>query len=290
MKTLSRIGLLVTFLYASFAVTAQTDLKNYLGEYEVEEGPFSTIKVTLEDGKLIGEAVGQGYSELSPSDQADVFNVVDYDGELTFIRNEQKVVASLELSINGSTMSASRKIPELSDYEGNFIFSDGPVAALLFEPEDGILMAEAGETGRGPVDATSNLDQFYGATYQSDIMFSRNEEGVVDSVFISVQGMTLEGGKEIEVSMEEIDENPFVGIYNLEAGSPIEEVMVEEKDGVLYGSSSQGEAELKPTDKENIFEIIGYDGEVEFQKNEDGKVISMKMSVQGQEMSGTKAN
>lgn len=290
MKTLSRIGLLITFLSATLAVTAQVDLKNYLGTYEVEEGPFSTIKVTLEDGKLTGEAVGQGYSELSPSDEADVFNVIDYDGELTFMRNEQKVVESLELSINGSIISANRNIPELSDYEGNFIFSDGPVSTLLFEPEDGVLMAEAGETGRGPVDATSNIDQFYGATYQSDIMFSRNEDGIVDSVFIDVQGMTLEGGKEMDAPMEELAENPYIGIYSLEAGSPIDEVLVEEKDGVLYGSSSQGEAELKPTDNENVFEIIGYDGEVEFQKNDEGKVISMKMNIQGQEMKGTKAN
>lgn len=289
MKFLSRCLFLAAFVSFGFATNAQSNLKNYLGEYSVAEGPLSTIKIYMDGDKLMGEAVGQGTSELSASDQADVFNVVDYDGELTFLRNEMKIVTGLELSINGTDISASREIPDLEEYNGTFIFSDGPVSELIFEAEDGQLMAEAGETGRGPVDATSNIDEFYGATYQSEIVFSRNDDNLIDSVFISVQGMVLEGAKEMDAPAEEM-ESPYVGVYELEPGSPISEVLVEEKDGVLYGSSEQGEAELKPTDNADIFEIIGYDGEVEFFKDDMGKVSSMVMRIQGQEMKATKAN
>lgn len=285
MKTLLRFSLSLCFLSIVSLSFAQSDMKNYLGEYTVEEGPFSTIKVTLENGKLMGEAVGQGYSELGSSDEVDVFNVIDYDGEITFLRDDKKIVNALELFINGSTISAKRKLPELTDFEGNFIFSDGPVSELYFEPEDGILMAEASETGRGPVDATSNLDQFYGATYQSDIVFSRNDEGVVDSVFISVQGMTLEGAKE----MDEVIESPYVGNYEFEAGSPVVAVEVYEKDGVLYGASDQGEAELKPTDRADVFEVVGYDGEAVFQKDDMGKITGMVLTIQGTELIAEKS-
>ncbi len=115
------VFLLVTGLFAlSFDVSAQTTttttvavdtlaLKEYVGKYKVKDAPIEDLIVTLQNGKLMGEAVGQGTAQLAPTAEADIFDVVGYDGKLVFIRNENKIVTKLKLSVQGQTMEGEKQ-------------------------------------------------------------------------------------------------------------------------------------------------------------------------------------
>lgn len=83
--------------------------KNYVGKYKMKDSPFEEIIVTLSAGKLMGEAVGQGSAELAPTKEADIFEVVGYDGKLEFVRNENKVITKLKLTMQGSTMEGDKQ-------------------------------------------------------------------------------------------------------------------------------------------------------------------------------------
>ncbi|GAB3519206.1 hypothetical protein [Emticicia fontis] len=83
--------------------------KSYVGKYKMKDSPFEEIIVTLKDGKLNGEAVGQGSAELAPTKDADVFEVVGYDGKIEFVRNETKMVTKVKLTMQGSTMEGDKQ-------------------------------------------------------------------------------------------------------------------------------------------------------------------------------------
>ena len=83
--------------------------KSYVGKYKMKDAPFEEIIVTLKDGQLNGEAVGQGSAPLAPTKDTDVFEVVGYDGKLEFVRNENKVVTKLKLTMQGSTLEGEKQ-------------------------------------------------------------------------------------------------------------------------------------------------------------------------------------
>ena len=113
--------LFIGLFACTFEVSAQTTAtptiaaldtvaaKSYVGKYKMKDAPFEEIIVTLQNGKLNGEAVGQGSAELAPTKEADIFEVVGYDGKLEFVRNENKVVAKLKLTMQGSTMEGDKQ-------------------------------------------------------------------------------------------------------------------------------------------------------------------------------------
>lgn len=114
-------ALLFIGLFAvTFDVSAQTNTttamaldtvaaKNYVGKYKMKDSPFEEIIVTLKDGKLAGEAVGQGSAELLPTKEIDIFEVVGYDGKVEFVRNETKTVTKIKLTMQGSTMEGEKQ-------------------------------------------------------------------------------------------------------------------------------------------------------------------------------------
>ena len=64
-----------------------SQLKQYVGNYTVATGDVKEIIVTLEQGKLVGEAVGLGQSTLQPdADQRDAFIVPDPNGGSDVVR------------------------------------------------------------------------------------------------------------------------------------------------------------------------------------------------------------
>lgn len=78
--------------------TAQ--LRTYVGKYTAEGAPFEAVLITLENGKLQGEAVGQGKAELMPDTKAaDTFNAVGYDATVTFARDADRRVTKLTLRL-----------------------------------------------------------------------------------------------------------------------------------------------------------------------------------------------
>jgi hypothetical protein len=104
----------------TFEVAAQTTpttvatvdtlvLKEYVGKYKIKDAPIEDLIVTLQDGKLMGEAVGQGTAQLALTKEIDIFDVVGYDGKVEFIRNETKAVVKLKLSIQGNIMEGEKQ-------------------------------------------------------------------------------------------------------------------------------------------------------------------------------------
>lgn len=111
--------LVLGFLAFNFDVSAQTSpttttvdtlaYKEYVGKYKVKEGPIEDLIVTIQNGKLMGEAVGQGSAQLLATKDPDIFDVVGYDGKLEFIRNENRAVIKLKLSVQGTSMEGEKQ-------------------------------------------------------------------------------------------------------------------------------------------------------------------------------------
>lgn len=78
---------------------------SYVGEYEVT--PSFIITITIEGGKLIAQATGQGKLELFPISETDfTFKVVD--AQVTFVKNTQGQVTELILNQNGRKMPGKK--------------------------------------------------------------------------------------------------------------------------------------------------------------------------------------
>ena len=181
--------------FVSLSVFAQDNFKNYVGKYKFESAPIEEVIVSIKDGKLYGEAVGQGVAELAKTETTDVFDVLGYKGKATFIRNEQKNVDKITLIIEGANMDGVRQIPAQSDYVGSYTFESAPFEKINVSIEEGKLMIEAEGVGKGGIDATSNLDEFYQRDYNSSIIFVRDAANAIKSMSVSVQGSILEGKK-----------------------------------------------------------------------------------------------
>lgn len=79
----------------------------------------------------------------------------------------------------------------------------------------------------------------------------------------------------------------YVGKYNFPEGSAVPWVDVKIVNGVLYSESPAGSATLQRIEKD-IFSIVEYNGTAEFRRDADGKINSVKISVMGLEMEGSK--
>lgn len=84
--------------------------KEYLGKYKVKEAPIEELIISLQEGKLFGEAVGQGSAELKPTAEIDIFEVIGYDGTVEFVRNDLKAVIKIKLTLQGSTMEGEKQL------------------------------------------------------------------------------------------------------------------------------------------------------------------------------------
>ena len=78
-------------------------LSAYVGRYQIS--PQFILAVTLEDGKLMTQATGQGKLEVYPESETRFFLKV-VDAQLTFGRDEQGKVTHLTLHQNGRDMKA----------------------------------------------------------------------------------------------------------------------------------------------------------------------------------------
>jgi hypothetical protein len=88
------------------ATVLDTTLVNqYLGKYKSDMG---NIKVWIEKGQLLGELEGQESAELRLTEKPDVFTIVGMDGDVTFIRNEEKKVIKVKINAQGATIEGER--------------------------------------------------------------------------------------------------------------------------------------------------------------------------------------
>jgi hypothetical protein len=80
-------------------------VKPYIGKYKSEMG---SIKVWIENGQLLGELEGQGSGELRLTDKADVLTIVGMDGDVTFIRDDEKKVIKVKINAQGATIEGEK--------------------------------------------------------------------------------------------------------------------------------------------------------------------------------------
>lgn len=81
----------------------------------------------------------------------------------------------------------------------------------------------------------------------------------------------------------------YVGKFNFPQGSPVPFVDVKISNGSLIGESQMGIASLQRIEAD-VFSIVEYNGVAEFKRNGDGKVVSIKVTVNDLIMEGTREN
>lgn len=265
-------------------LTKAQDLKNYAGTYTFENASFSKVEVSVENGKLFGYEESAGKHELKPAGTADVYNIDGMDGQFIFGRNPAKVVVRATIKVEGNPFEGKRVFPAKTDYAGVYTISGAPFEKLTITVENGALQADAPGVGKGELLETSNIDEFLEPNNDAIISFSR-ENKEVTALVIAVQGSSIPGTKQKAGGNTG---NEYAGKYVFEEGSPIDAVMVELKDGKLYGSTSQGSAELRPTSTKDEYDVIGYDGKATFKRDSMQKISGLTLAVQGASLNATK--
>ena len=114
---------------------------------------------------------------------------------------------------------------------------------------------------------------------------------VTSSLFANAQtaGNTPSAQPQVTKTVGDIETlKEYTGEYKFKAGD-LDKLVISLKDGKLFGSvAGQGESELAPTDKKDIFTIVSYDTPVEFFRDADSKLKSLKFTIQGSEMEAEK--
>lgn len=88
---------------------------------------------------------------------------------------------------------------------------------------------------------------------------------------------------EAKVTSDTISLAEYAGEYKITAGD-FDKLNIVLKHGKLIGSiEGQGESELEPTDKKDIFVITNYQAPLEFFRDENGKLKKLRFSVSGQD-------
>jgi hypothetical protein len=83
--------------------------------------------------------------------------------------------------------------------------------------------------------------------------------------------------------------NAYVGKYTFPDGSPVKEISVAVENGTLMVASAMGNSEFKKTDTKDVFEVLAFGGLATFRRNDEGKVIGVKIEVQEIVLEGTRS-
>lgn len=84
---------------AAPVVETKTNIEDYVGKYKMTGLPFDYVEITVQDGKVIMNAGGQGGS-INPTDTPDKY---DADGKaiLNFVRNDVRKVTGVQMEAMG---------------------------------------------------------------------------------------------------------------------------------------------------------------------------------------------
>jgi hypothetical protein len=278
---------LLTFMFAALftqTISAQSTEKyqKYLGEYEMENAPVSTIIISIQDGSLWGEAVGQGESELMSTETENTFELESIPGAKVVFSKENNIINALELIMDQGKISGKRLFPSISEYTGIYTFEPGgPLSKLTITNEDGNMKVSTSEFGETIMTKTSKIDVFLEPNYQSDFNFKRNEAGEVSGLNIEVasQGISMKGIREMPLNLDF-----YAGAYEFpDMGFSLS---VENRDGRIYAFSDQGEGYMDATDKAHTFKADGMDVSLEFVMDSAKKISNIILNYQGQPMKG----
>lgn len=84
--------------------------QDYVGRYRVENANFEYATITVEEGRLYGQAEGQERSELVPETTPDQFNIPALNVKVRFVRNAQDQVSGLNIIMDEGTLTG-QKVP-----------------------------------------------------------------------------------------------------------------------------------------------------------------------------------
>lgn len=168
------------------------------------------------------------------------------------------------------------------EYVGKYKFDGAPFANIIISVEGSTIYAEAEGVGKGEVFASKNKDEYTEPNNDAILVFNRDASGMVVSLTVKVQGSELKGAKELDNNAK------YLGKYKFADDSAIPEIIISIKDGGLYGETEQGSASLKVTATKDIFEVVGYEGTVEFVNDSTGNISNIILVIQGMRMKGEK--
>lgn len=79
----------------------------------------------------------------------------------------------------------------------------------------------------------------------------------------------------------------YTGKYKFESG-PVAEVEVTLENGTLKVISAQGTSSLVKTEEADVFTLVEYEGKATFKRNEEKKIVGIKIEVMGMVLEGNK--
>ncbi len=79
----------------------------------------------------------------------------------------------------------------------------------------------------------------------------------------------------------------YTGRYKFPEGSAVTEVNITIENGLLFAGSAAGSSELKRIEKD-LFEVVAYAGKAIFKRNEEGKLVGVRIEVEDLILEGTK--
>ncbi len=165
------------------------ELEPYVGVYEIT--PDFAIDVTVEDGKVIAQATGQGRLFLD-GESATKFSVRGVDAKITFVRGDDGKFSRLILHQNGANRVAVRKVPKkdvpaavLEAYVGDYAIT--PEFVMTVTVEDGQLILQA--TGQGKLEFfPESPRKFFCKVVDAKITFMKGANGKVNRLILHQNG------------------------------------------------------------------------------------------------------
>ncbi|UBM60288.1 hypothetical protein LAG90_06480 [Marinilongibacter aquaticus] len=266
-------------LLSPWALSAQ-NIQQYVGKYAVENAPFSTVKIFQNEDKLIGEAVGQGRSELSKLEDEHAFGLTDYPGaSMVFSTNKKGHVNGFVLHIDGESISGTKVFPKNDEYLGKFQITDGPVSGVEIKDQDGQLRVWTAEYGEADLQSEGIVDQFRETGYGSLFTFLRNDKNEVSNIKIDLpsQGVFMEGKKMAAAGLEK-----YVGTFGLLDMDM--KIVIDLVDGQLQGTSPQGDFMLEAGEGQDVFIIPSVDAKFTYKFKDNGEVDELQIIYNGSEV------
>lgn len=177
--------------------TGDVDLQPYPGAYQLAEGFILTV--FIEDGRLFGQATGQGPFAMAPAGEhefvfpaAGIRVVFDRDSagvaqSLTFFQGEQVTKAPRVADDQGMQIRAAIELqPDvLLDYVGRYQLAPG--AIITVEARARQLFAQLTGQAAFPVFAYEP-DRFFLKVVDAQLHFERDDEGKVTAVVLHQMG------------------------------------------------------------------------------------------------------
>jgi hypothetical protein len=196
-----------------------------------------------------------------------------------YFKKMKKLLFSVLIIISASRLFAQNS---LADVVGNYKFDGAPFEKIVISISGSSVIAEAEGVGKGEIFPTKTKDEYTEPNNNAVLVFNRDANGTVISLTVKVQGNELKGMRESAAY------TPYLGKYKFAVDSAIPSMLVSLKNGQLFGETDQGSAVLKPTAKKDVFEIIGYDGSVEFFRDSNGNMTKVVLRVNDIVLDGEK--